>query len=356
MVFNKNPKLMAWFENELPVDPINVLYHGYHAPIRYEILKNFLLLDHDDKQLLSTEQDMKHSERRISLLLVLERILYNIDKFEASREEEMLVKLASIAKELRFYHCNKKMTSIQRALALLIKRQKEDGSFPVSLPANIFIIDAILEYGIITNPYMEKALKWLLRQQNSDKGWGTTTAGYSDVWMTCKVLHTFSYNLKYIRNTKIKKGVEFVLSHLYAENPGGIIEGKEAWQTLRNDFRLQGSYSGGVLSILEMLTRLNFSYEDPRIEKMLLWLKGKQMHSGHWATQTYDPVTVRSDEKVTMRVVRVLKLFYIMPLHGSATIKSFRIKQDGRVSSKKPVFFGNDHDDLKQEEVEETNE
>ena len=47
----------------------------------------------------------------------------------------------------------------------------------------------------------------------------------------------------------------------------------------------------------------------------------------------------RSDERVTMRVVSVLKLFYIMPRQGSATIKSFRIKQDGRTNAKKPGFI-----------------
>ncbi len=339
MAAHKNATLMEWFDRELRVNPVNVLYHGYFAPVRYEILKHFLLLEHDDERLLQTEQDMKTSTRRVNLLLTLERILYHIDKFEASREEEMLVKLASIVKELRFYHCSKNMTSIRRTLALLIRYQKEDGSFPVSLEANIFIIETFLEYGIVTNPYMEKAMKWLLRRQRPDKGWGSTQAGHSDVWISCKVLHAFSYCVRYISNTKIKKGVSFVLEHLYDENRGGIIEGKEAWQTLSTGFRLPEFYAGGVLSVLEMLARMNMSYDDPRISGMLEWLKDRQMRSGLWPSQTYDPETKRSDERVSMRVVRVLKLFYIMPMHGSATIKTFRIKQGGRTSAKKPSFL-----------------
>ena len=338
-MFHKNPKLVNWFKKELPYDPINVLYHGYHAPIRYELYKNFLLFDHDDPALLETEQDVKKATRRVSLLLTLERILKNLDKFEDSRQEEMLLKLASITKELRFYNCNRKMTSTQRALAKLIEYQQEDGSFPVSLAGNVFIIETILEYGVVNNPYVEKALKWLLKQQNDDKGWGSTSSGKSDIWITTKVLHSFSYSIKYMKNTKIKKGIEFVLSNLYTENTGGVIEGKQAWENFSGDYMLEGSYIGGILSVLEMCARLNVSYEDPRVNEMLTWIKSKQMQTGHWPSQTYDIYAKRSDERVTMRVVSVLKLFYIMPQQGSATIKSFKIKQEGRTNSKKPGFI-----------------
>ncbi len=338
-MFHKNPKLVKWFRNELPYDPITVLYHGYHAPIRYDLYKNFLLFDHDDEALLKTEQEVKTAQRRINLLLTLERILNNIDKFEEGREEEMLLKIASIVKELRFYNCNRKMTSVERALVLIIKFQQEDGSFPVSLAGNAFIIETLLEFGVINNPFVEKNLKWLLKQQNDDKGWGTTKDGHSDVWLTVKVLHAFSYCIKYMKNTKVRKGVEFVLSHLFVENTGGIIEGKIAWEVLSNDCMLEGSFAGGVLSVLEVCARLNISAEDPRIAEMLAWLRSKQMQSGHWPGQTYDIYNKKSDERVTMRVVRILRLFYIMPQQGSATIKSFKIKQDGRTNAKKPGFI-----------------
>ncbi len=335
---HKNPKLMNWFDKELPVNPVRVLYHGYHAPVRYEILKHFLLAEHDDERLVQTEQDVKTAQRRVSLLLTLERIVRNIEKFEKSREEEMLIKLASIMKELRFYHCNRKMNAIRNALAFLIRFQRPDGSFPVSLPANVFIIDTILDYGIVSNTYMEKAQKWLLSLQNDDKGWGTTTSGHSDIWLTVKILHTFSYNMKYIRNTKIKKGVAFVLSNLYCENKGGVLEGKEAWEIYAQNYNFDNFFYGGILSVLEMLSRLNTGYEDARIGELLHTLIARQMRSGHWPSQSYDLPSCRSDERVTMRVVRILKLFYIMPLGGSATIKSVRIKQSGRTSAKKPAF------------------
>ena len=82
---------------------------------------------------------------------------------------------------------------------------------------------------------------------------------------------------------------------------------------------LEGIFVGGILSVLEMCARLNVSYEDPRVNVMLDWLKSKQLQTGHWPTQTYDIFNKRSDERVTMRVVSVLKLFYIMPRQGSAT-------------------------------------
>lgn len=338
-MFHKNPTLVKWFEKELPYDPIKVLYHGYHAPIRYELYKNFLLFEHDDPALIETEHDVKHSIRRINLLLTLERILNNIDKFDDDRQEEMILKITSMIKELHFYNCNRKMTSIENALVLIIKFQNEDGSFPVSLAGNAFIAETFLEFGLNNNVYVEKNLKWLLKQQNDDKGWGETKDGHSDVWLTTKVLHVFSYCMKYLKNTKIRKGVEFLLTHLFVENRGGVIEGKIAWEVLSNDSMLEGSFAGGVLSVLEVCARLNVSAEDPRVNDMLTWLKSKQLQSGHWPSQTYDMFNKKSDERVTMRVVRILRLFYIMPQGGSATIKSFKIKQDGRTNSKKPGFI-----------------
>ncbi|MFA6618822.1 MAG: prenyltransferase/squalene oxidase repeat-containing protein [Candidatus Neomarinimicrobiota bacterium] len=351
-MFHKNPKLVKWFRNELPYDPINVLYHGYHAPIRYELYKNFLLFEHDDAALLETEEDVKKSIRRINLLLTLERILNNIEKFEEDRQEEMILKITSMIKELNFYNCNRKMTAIENSLILIIKFQKEDGSFPVSLAGNAFIAETLLEFGLSNNLYLEKNLKWLLKQQNDDKGWGTTKDGHSDVWLTTKILHVFSYCIKYFKSTKIRKAVEFLLDHLFVENRGGIIEGKIAWEVLSKDYMFEGSFAGGVLAVLEVCARLNISVENPHISEMLNWLKSKQLQSGHWPSQTYDAFDKRSDERVTMRVVRVLKLFYLMPQGGSGTIKSFKIKQDGRTNSKKPAFITDPENNPKPELIE----
>ncbi|MDD3715944.1 MAG: terpene cyclase/mutase family protein [Candidatus Marinimicrobia bacterium] len=334
-----NERITTWFEKELRVNPLPVLEHGYHPPVRYDILKNFYRLEHDDPRFIQSEQDVKQAARRVTLLLTLERIIYHIDKFEKEREEEKLVKLASIVRELRFYHCSRNMTAIRKALSLLVRHQRDDGSFPVSLPANVFIIETILSYGIVNNPYMEKALIWLLSLQNPDKGWGTTGKGMSDIWLTCSILHAFSYNVKYIRNTKIRKGVEFILSHLYDNNQGGVIEGKEAWEVLAYSYFLKESFAGGILAVLEMLARLNYSASNPRIREMLEWLKDRQLRSGLWPSQTYDLMNRKADERVSLRVVRVFLLFYIMPKQGSATIKTFRIKQEGRTSAKKPAFI-----------------
>lgn len=334
-----NEKITAWFEKQLRVNPLPVLEHGYHPPVRYEILKNFYKLEHDDPRLIQAEQDVRQAVRRVTLLLTLERIIYHIDKFEEEREEEKLVKLASIVRELRFYHCTRNMTAIRKALALLVRHQREDGSFPVSLPANVFIIETILSYGIVNNPYMEKALLWLLSLQNPDKGWGITEKGISDIWLTCSILHAFSYNVKYIRNTKIRKGVEFIFSHLYENNTGGVIEGKEAWEMLAYSYYLKESFAGGILAVLEMLARLNYGASDPRVREMLEWLKERQLRSGLWPSQTYDLMNRKADERVSLRVIRIFLLFCIMPKQGSATIKTFRIKQEGRTSAKKPAFI-----------------
>jgi hypothetical protein len=353
---DSNERISGWFSKELRVNPLPVLEHAYHAPLRYETLKSFLKLPHDDPRLLQAREDVKQATRKVTLLLTLERIIYHFDKFEEGREEEKLVKLASIIRELRFYDCSRNMTAIRKALAMLIKQQKEDGHFPVSLAANIFIIETIMQYGIVNNPYAEAALKWLLKQQNADKGWGNTTEGRSDIWLTCSALHAFSYSMKYIRNTKIRKGVDFLLSHLYESNRGGIIEGKEAWEILSSSYFLKESFAGGVLAVLETLARLNVSSQDPRIGEMLDWLKDKQLGSGLWPSQTYDRYNRSPDERVTMRVARVFKLFYIMPKQGAATIKTFRIKQEGRTSAKKPAFITDPLHHPKPEEEERKHE
>lgn len=338
-MLKRSEQIDRWFSRELRVNPLPLLEHAYHAPVRYETLKYFRLLQHDDEKLLKAEQDVKLSTRRVTLLITLERILNNIDKFEADREEEKLLKLASIVRELHFYHCNRKMTAIGKALSMLIRHQEKDGHFPVSLQANVFIIETILEYGIVNNPYMESALQWLLKQQNPDKGWGDTAEGHSDIWLTCSVLHAFSYSVKYIRNTKIRKAIDFILSHLYAANKGGVIEGKEAWEILESSYFIKESFAGGILAVLEMLARLNTGAENPKIREMLNWLKEKQLGTGLWPSQTYDRLNRRPDERVTIRAARVFKLFYLMPKQGAATIKTFKIKQEGRTNAKKPAFI-----------------
>lgn len=319
---------MSWFNKNLKSNPVDALEYAYFAPIRLEVYKNFKQLPFDHELIVNQEDAVKKSIRRVNLLLALERVLYHMTNnlVEEDEMERMILKVASILRELKFYMCSRKLNSIQAAMVYLVKIQNEDGSFPVSFEGNVFILETLLMYNMGKNIHIHKGLRWLMRQHNKDYGWGHTDSEKSDVWLTLSVLRAFTLFSQYTTHPTILKGAEFVLNNLYCENRGGVLEGKDQWMQFSSGYMIEDTFKGGILKVLEVMARLNYSYDDPRIDTLLKKLIGLQMHSGQWPDQAFRLEEAKSDERVSIVVVRVLHLYYIIPERGKGTIRKYKMK------------------------------
>lgn len=320
--------IMSWFNKNLNSNPVDALEYAYFAPIRFEVYKNFKQLPFDHELIINSEEAVKKSIRRVNLLLALERVLYHLTNnlVEEDETERMILKVASILRELKFYMCSRKLNSIQASMVYLVKIQKEDGSFPVSFEGNVFILETLLMYNMGKNIHVHKGMRWLMRQHNKDYGWGYTESGKSDIWLSLSVLRAFTLFPQYTTHTMILKGAEFVLNNLYSENLGGVLEGKGQWMQFSSGYMIEDAFKGGIVKVLEVMARLNYSSDDPCIDALLKKLISLQMHSGQWPDQAYRIEDAKSDERVSIVVVRILHLFYIIPERGKGTIRKYKMK------------------------------
>lgn len=346
----KIPEHLEWF-NKFRVNPVSLLLKKSGDPnVRYNLYKIVLRLDAQDMDLLNSKKRLNENGERVRLLIKLEQDVKELREQEKDMSDEQIkmvvLGLNSDLSEAWDKSCHKRMRAIQDAIVYILKTQKEDGSFDFPLHINAYILETLLKYDFEGNAYVEKAIRWLVRQQNSDGGWGDAN-GNSDIWVTQKVLHACSFHSVMRKREKVLKGAEFILKNNLSENSGGVLEGMNPWDNLSVGYEGLKAFRGGTLRILEVLGRLGYQSFDKRIFKMLEWLEEQQLKNGYWPG-----VPRLGDDKneiVTLRVIRVLQLYYLYT-GTKKTIKSYRIKAGGRVSAKKPTFASYKLPDLDDDE------
>ncbi len=340
------PTHLEWFD-KFSVNPVKVLLeHGRDASVRYNLYKIVLRLDAQDPFLMNSKKRLNENGDRVRQLVKLEEDTQEIRARESELGYEavqaVVMGLNSDLSEAWDRACHKRMKAVQDAIVFLLKQQKEDGSFDFPLHITAYFLETLLKYDFEGNQYVEKGIRWLVRQQNEDGGWGKA-GEKSDIWVTLKVLSACSFHSVMRKRPKVLKGAEFILDHYLDENSGGILEGMNAWDNLSYGYEGLKAFRGGTLRVLEILGRLGYQSYDRRIRKMLDWLEQQQLGNGYWAG--IPRLGEDKNEMVTLRAIRVFQLYYLYS-GNKKTIKTYRIKAGGRVSAKKPTFASYNVPDL----------
>jgi len=305
-----------------------------------------------------TKRELNENRNRLNILKSLELFDPTREFSDYPPEKQKALQLnylTSLLSEARDYNCHKRMIDIQNVLIHILKHQNKDGSFPLPLHLNAHLIETLLKYDFEGNRFVEQAIRWLVRQQNEDGGWGTADDG-SDIWLTLKVLSACSYHSVMRERRKIKRGADFILNRYLSTNKGGILEGLQAWDQLSYGYEGIKAFRGGTLKVLEVLVRLEYTAENKTIRKMLNWLEDQQNVYGLWSALPRQAKNT-TDDWVSYRVIRVLQLYYLLA-GGRKPIRMFKIKPGGRTSSKKPRFLTENNlndDELSESSDENTN-
>ncbi len=337
--FPEFPPGLEWFKNRFTIDPIQKLIRSRNSQIKYFLYKNVFEMDAQSIYIKVTKREINENRTRIRVLKELEHFDPNKAYSEYPADKQKILQLnylVSLLSEARDYNCHKRMEAVQNVFIFLLKHQNKDGSFPLPFHQNIFLIETLMKYDLEGNRYLEQAIRWLVRQQNPDGGWGQAD-GMSDVWLTLKVLSACSYHSVMREREKIKRGAQFIMSHYLSENKGGILEGKHAWDQLSYGYEGLKAFRGGTLKVLEVLVRLGYTAQDKEIRKMLNWLEDQQNNFGLWSALPRQSKDM-TDEWVSYRVIRVFQLYYLMGKNRKP-IRKFKIKPGGRTSAKKPRFL-----------------
>ncbi len=337
--FPEIPEELNWFKDRFAIDPIQRILRSRTSQVKYFLYKNVFQMDQMSMHLKVTRRELNENRNRLRVLKELE--LFNPEKAfsEYPPEQQHVLQLnylVSLLSEGRDYNCHKRMQDVQNIFIHILKHQKKDGSYPLPFHLNAYLIETLLKYDFEGNRFVEQAIRWLVRQQNEDGGWGKADQG-SDIWVTLKVLSACSYHSVMREREKIKRGADYILNHYLLENKGGLLEGLQAWDQLSYGYEGVKSFRGCTLRVLEVLVRLGYTVENKTIRKMLNWLEEQQNIYGLWSALPRQAPDI-TDDWVSYRVIRVLQLYYLLG-GDRKPIRKYKIKPGGRTSAKKPRFL-----------------
>lgn len=352
--FPEIPEELNWFKDRFTIDPIQRILRSRNSQVKYFLYKNVFQMDQMTMHLKVTKRELNENRNRQKILKAMELFDPEKEFAEYPPDKQRVLQLnylTSLLSEARDYNCHKRMNDVQDIFIYILKHQMKDGSFPLPFHLNTFLIETLLKYDFEGNRFVEQAIRWLVRQQNEDGGWGKADPG-SDIWVTLKVLSACSYHSVMREREKINRGADFILENYLSENKGGILEGLQAWDQLSYGYDGMKAFRGGTLKVLEVLVRLGYTAENKVIRKMLNWLEDQQNMYGLWSAfprQAKDT----TDDWVSYRIIRVLQVYYLMA-GDRKPIRKFKIKPGGRTSSKKPRFLTNSN--LNEDELSDSSD
>lgn len=143
---------------------------------------------------------------------------------------------------------------------------------------------ALIRFGYLAHPAVQRSLRWLVDSQLSDGGWNDAPAnrGSLDAWEPLAALAEVPVDQRdqAVRRS-IERGAEFYLERRLMK------EGRHRYAPW---FRTHypNHYYYDILVGLRTLTTLGYA-TDPRLAPALRWLQGKRTSDGRWALDLAHP-------------------------------------------------------------------
>ena len=248
--------------------------------------------------------------------------------------------------DLADYRTERKEGHVDAALQNFLRWQSEEGYIPgpwtdaFPLPYfNSHAAYALLRFGLEREKKVQKLLNWLLSMQRADGGWNipylqdvhylpeykwmrihefidsVKTMDKSKIdfqmlqqmpscqWSTMLVVRALIESPRLAKSDAVKKGAEFFLDRFFKRNAHTTFYITENhWTILKYPARF-----GSGLIALDLLTRLGYGPDDPRMEKPMSWLISARSADGLW-NQSMRPHP-ESDQWISLIAIRTLARF-----------------------------------------------
>ena len=238
------------------------------------------------------------------------------------------------------YELNKKQPNAKAAAEFLFSCQTKDGDIR-GMIGNQYatyytgaIMAALIKAGYTNDPRIERGFKWLLSMRQEDGAWTIPilthrfdretqlrltsgkakpvepdrTKPFSHNW-TDMVLRAFAAHPKYCRSKVAKHAGELLKSRFFQPDVYTSYKAPEYW--VRFAF-----WWPNLLTSLESLSQLGFSYKDNDINMALDWFIENQQKDGLWKISYKKDEKDKVNEKtrqdmmwITLRICRVFKGF-----------------------------------------------
>lgn len=233
--------------------------------------------------------------------------------------------------------------NVRAVIERMFSWQHEDGYIrgPISntIPAthyNAFALRNLMQFKKAGDARTQKIIRWLLKTQRSDGGWNLPfiqdvryrpeyahmkmakfiraiergehpsydPKGYDDIpscqWTTAMVIRAFYWDPVSVQRREVRRGAEFVLDRFFQRNyHPSYYQSADNWTKLKYP-----TYLGSGLSVLEVLTVMDYGPEDERMEKPIRWLLNMRSKDGLW--HRTDRPNPEKDQWITEIAISIL--------------------------------------------------
>ena len=323
--------------NLLTFVPISTLENKGNSAIRYFVERDLLDLDVDSIQKLWVlPEPIKILKKQL-----LDGSWPRTDKKQHPAVKHQLFDTWRAVNELvGKYGFTRKNLQLEKAAEFLFSCQTEDGDFRGIL-ANQYatyytgaILATIIQAGYEEDPRVEKCFQWLLSMRQDDGGWSIPM-----------ITHKFDRQTQYQLQAEHLPAVEPDRSKPFSHNWTGMIlrafavhpsyrhlkEAKQASELLKSRFFQADVYSSlqeahywvrfeypfwwnNLVSALDIMIKMEASYNDPQIERAINWLVEHQQPDGLWKLNYYSDSPEKSNQQtierklwVSLAICRILK-------------------------------------------------
>ena len=234
--------------------------------------------------------------------------------------------------------------NVEHSIENILSWQVEDGHIPgpwqagVPLPYfNGYALHDLLRFDMEKDERVQKLVRWLLSTQRADGGWnipymmdvrflpkykGMRMKAFMELvrsptkppfdpeeiedlpsctWSTFLVTWGLAESPQWARSKQVKLGCELYLDRFFKKNEQTSYYLNEAhWTKLRYPSRF-----GSGLAALDVLAKVGYAMDDPRMEKPLRWLLKARGVDGLWGQSTSRPHSTQ-DEWISLIALRTL--------------------------------------------------
>ena len=279
------------FSDILRIDPLPDLIEKAPIHTKFRVIKYFY--PEKKEELSDLQKERKNNTRRKKLFKSqLDNGAWELDteySIDKKKKAMSFLKQLQNLTELLYLGENSKSETIKQALIRLIKFQKEDGKFPLSLHHQGYALWLLAQYGLAGNPIVEKGYRWLIKRQKDDGGWLSPVMKLSEdvsddmtscLWTTIIITQAFSAHSRLKNSDNTRKAAQFIADHYLYKNHTSLFPEPDAWDYLFTDHTENGLFRGGTLKFCEALAPLKFMHTNKNFEKAIGWLKDVQLDSG----------------------------------------------------------------------------
>ncbi|MCX7974192.1 MAG: terpene cyclase/mutase family protein [Candidatus Aminicenantes bacterium] len=237
------------------------------------------------------------------------------------------------------YGCTLKDEGVVKAINFLFSIQTKEGDFRGAffneyVPTfHALALEILCRFGLEKDKRVQRGFRWLIEHRQKDGGWvipyqiinnrrnekpfrwPTPTATEpipfdlslpSSARTTGITLRPFVESVSWKNKKVVRQSAEWLANQLFEADCYDNQPGRDSWTELHYPF-----WTTDILSVLDLLSRLNFSTEHPKISQALDCLLKKQNPQGFWECSNQG-ASFEDHLWVTLSVLRIFKRFSLV--------------------------------------------